>query len=269
MSERTKLSEQIEREVVATPEVAKSEATRSAGLANQIEKSRGKGKSYLMDLRIHSPASLGYISVAGIDAAPAMVRLAKVKGLDLIAVTDFYTGEFIDRVVEPANEAGLTVIPGTAIRCKLGVCDDLVLTCLFPESFRSSDIQSFLNELGVPPSTKGDRRFLVKRSFVDVLAAIEKRNGIALPSRVDKTPLRRSAIPLLVEQFGFRAFDLAYPDTAQYFKKHWPKTKFQLFCFSNANALAQVGSRMARVKLPEGGFDGLRGLVSREGLVTP
>ena len=86
----------------------------------------------------------------------------------------------------------------------------------------------------------------------------------ALPSRLDKTPHRMSAIPLLVNQYGFRAFDLAYPDSARYFKAHWPKTKFQLFCFSNAHALAQVGSRMAKVKLAEGGFAGIRSIIGRQ-----
>jgi hypothetical protein len=57
---------------------------------------------------------------------------------------------------------------------------------------------------------------------------------------------------------------LAYPDSAQYFKKNWPKTKFNLFCFSNAHALAQVGSRMAKVKLAESGFAGILPIVGRD-----
>jgi hypothetical protein len=102
--------------------------------------------------------------------------------------------------------------------------------------------------------------------FREILAEIENAGGMALPSRLDKTPHRQSAIPILVEEYGFRAFDLAYPDSARYFKKHWPKTKFNLFCFSNAHALAQVGSRMAKLKLTEGGFAGIRSVLSRQPL---
>jgi hypothetical protein len=48
------------------------------------------------------------------------------------------------------------------------------------------------------------------------------------------------------------------------FKKRWPKLKFHLFTFSDANALAQIGSRNARVKLANPGFQGIREMVARE-----
>jgi hypothetical protein len=73
-----------------------------------------------------------------------------------------------------------------------------------------------------------------------------------------------SVIPELVENYGFRAFDLAYADSSAFFKKRWPKIKFQLFTFSDANALAQIGSRNAKVKMPTPGFEGLKDLISRQ-----
>jgi hypothetical protein len=81
---------------------------------------------------------------------------------------------------------------------------------------------------------------------------------------MDKTPHRMAAIPELVETYGFRAFDLAYADSGAFFKKRWPKIRFQLFAFSDANALAQIGSRIARIKLTNPGFDGIREVVARE-----
>jgi hypothetical protein len=85
-----------------------------------------------------------------------------------------------------------------------------------------------------------------------------------LPSRMDKTPNRMAIIPTLVEKYGFRAFDLAYMDTSKFFKTRWPKVKFHLFSFSDASALAQVGSRIARVKMSNPGFEGIRAIVSRD-----
>ncbi len=87
------LSEQIEAEVVK-PVEARTTASRGT-LDQQIEKSRARPKSYVMDLRIHSPASLGYLGIEGLDTAPALVRLAQVKGINVIAVTDFYSGKFV------------------------------------------------------------------------------------------------------------------------------------------------------------------------------
>ncbi|MDC0357278.1 hypothetical protein OAO01_00550 [Oligoflexia bacterium] len=247
-------------EKVETEAVAKS----GGGLRQKVRKTRVRNKSYVMDLRIHSPASLGYLGIEGIDTAPAMVRLAKVKGLDVIAVTDFYSGEFIDRVTHAAKESPLTVIPGVVIRCSLGDCDDVVLSCLFPESFGREGIEDFLLALKIPRSRFGNKDYVVKCAFDEILKHVEKFDGAVLPSRMDKTPNRLRVIPTLVEEYGFRAFDLAYADSQKYFKERWPKKKFQLFSFSNANALAQVGSRIAKVKMPDSDFSAVRNLVARD-----
>lgn len=262
--DKRRLKQDIEIETVASAE-GDDESNGARSLSKQIEKSKSRQRSYLMDLRVHSPASIGYLSVGGIDTAPALVRLARVKGLDMIAVTDFHSAEFVDRVINAAKDTPLTVIPGVVIRCTVGVCEDAMMTCLFPESAGSQKVTEFLRSLGVPKEASGDRRFLVKTPFTQIVEIAEKFEGVLLPSRMDKTPNRKSAIPLLVNKYGFRAFDLAYPDSARYFRTAWPKIKFHLFCFSNAHALAQIGSRMAKVKMAEGGFTGIRNLVSRQG----
>ncbi|MCB0309802.1 MAG: hypothetical protein KDD42_01125 [Bdellovibrionales bacterium] len=234
-------------------------------LQEKVEKIQTKPKNYVVDLRIHSPASLGYLGIEGIDTAPALVRLAKVKGLDVIAVTDYYSGDFIDRMSEASRTSTLTVIPGVTLRCKVDVCDDLTLLALFPEDFGTQGVNSFLRTLGIPAGVAGNKNYIVERPFEEILEAIERYNGRPLPSRMDKTPSRQAVIPLLVEKYGFRAFDLAYADSVQYFKKNWPKIKFQLFSFSNANALAQVGSRIAKIKMTDPGFIGLREIIARAG----
>ena len=259
--DKVDLSSSVETEIIIAEEIP------SRSLAASIEKSTkgSKKKSYLMDLRIHSPASLGYLGIEGIDTAPALVRLAKVKGLDVIAVTDFYSAEYIDRVVEAAKNTSLIVIPGVDLRVVLKNCDDVILSCLFPEQYSAERIREFLAALKVPASAHGNRKYLVNSSFEEVLNIVDQFGAVALPSRMDKTPHRMAIIPELVDNYGFRAFDLAYADSASYFRQKWPKIKFQLFSFSNANALAQVGSRMARVKMPDPGFAGIRHLVARQG----
>jgi hypothetical protein len=257
---RTKksLSESVESETVII-EVGADET-----LGDKIEKTKVRQKSYLLDLRIHSPASLGYLALEGIDTAPALVRLARVKGLDVIAVTDFYSASSVDKIREAARGSDLTVLPGTVIRCALPGCDDVVLSCLFPEETPGVAIEHFLRQLGVPASAAGAKNYVIRQPFAQVLAAIERAGAVALPSRMDKTPHRMAAIQTLVELYGFRAFDLAYPDSARIFKSRWPKIKFRLFSFSNANALAQVGSRIAKVKMQNPGFPGIQEMIARE-----
>ena len=241
-----------------------------APLKQQVEKTievRAKGarpKSFTLDLRVHSPASLGYYGIEGIDTAPALVSLAKVKRLDVVAVTDFFSGIFIDRVVAAAQGSSVLIVPGVDIRCQLGSCDDMILTCLFPDGTTSAMISGFLSALKIPTSAAGNKDYLTTTPFDQILDAVEAMNGVVLPSRIDKTPNRLSVLSLLVEKYGFRTFDLAYGDSSVIFKQKWPKVKFQLYSFSDAYSLAQVGSRTARVKLPEMNFDRIRGLLARD-----
>ena len=202
--------------------------------------------------------------VEGLDSAPAIVRLAKVKGLDVIAITDLFSADFVDRMVSAAKDSPLTVIPGVSIRCRVGSCDDVVFACLFGESVTGERINEFLRALEVPTDAAARAMHLVKKPLPEVLSVIDSFGGVAIPSRLDKTPTQKSIIKELVETYGFRAFDLAYGDSSDYFKKTWPKVAFQLFTFSDANALAQIGSRTAKVKMALAGLEGIRELVARQ-----
>lgn len=239
-------------------------AETSTPLRDQIEKTRTRKSNYTLDLKVNSPASMGYIGVDGLDSAPAIVRLSKVKGLDVIAITDLYSGEFVDKMVKAAEGSPLTVIPGVSIRCKLGACDDVILSCLFPESTTTATINSFLAALRIPMQARGNGQFVLSQTMPEILSAIEAFHGFAIPTRIDKTPNRISVLGALVETYGFRAFDLAYGTSEEIFKKRWPKTKFQLFSFSDANALAQIGSRIARIKLAEPGFAEIKEIMARQ-----
>ena len=233
-------------------------------LAGKIEKTRVRAKSYVLDLRVKSPASRGYLGIDGLDSAPAIVRLAKVKGLDMIAITDMFSAEFVDRMVSAAKDSPLTVIPGVSIRCRVGNCNDVVMTCLFEETTTTELINSFMAAIGVPVGANAKADHLVTTPLAELLRTLDSFGGVAIPSRLDKTPNQKSVIKELVEVYGFRAFDLAYADSWEYFKKTWPKIQFHLFTFSDANALAQIGSRTARVKLTTPGFRGIREIVARQ-----
>lgn len=246
-------------------EVIEASTESSKTLSGKIEKTKTKNKNYILDLRIHSPASLGYLGIQGLDTAPALVRLAKVKGLDVIGLTDYFSGAYIDRLQEAAKNSPVTVIAGVDIRCCVGGCDDITLTVLFGEGTTTAQVEEFLKNIDVPKSASGNKDYILRTPFEKIIEYVDYNQAIAFPSRIDKTPNRMASIPVLVEQYGFRAFDIAYADTSQFFKRNWPKTKFHLFSFSDANALAQVGSRTAKVKLSTPGFVGVRELVGRVG----
>ena len=257
-----KIDKSVEKEIVCKSDNSEN-VEQEMRLSSKVEKTRTRQKSYVMDLRIHSPESLGSYGVKGLDTAPALIRVAKVKGLDVIAVTDFFSGDFIDKVKQASTNSNVTVLPGTIVRCCAGECKDVTICCLFPEDTNSAKVGEFLAAIGVPEFEFGNKSYLAKTPIEDILSTVEMFNGIAIPSRMDKTPHRLAAIPILVEKYGFRAFDLAYADSVSFFKSRWPKIKFKLLSFSSANALAQVGSRTAKVKLNNPGFEGIKELVAR------
>lgn len=228
-----------------------------------LAKPNKAGKKYLVDLRVHSPGTEGYFSVGGVDPGPAVVSLAKVKGLDVIAVTDSFNASYIDIVRQAAERTKMCVIPGVTLRCSIGACREVYLIALFPESYTGADIFTLLEELGVPREMYGRGDYCLELPFESILQAIESRGGVAIPSRIDKTPYRLLSASTLIEEYGFHAFDLVYPDNTEYFRDRWPGGEFTILTFSKANALGQIGSRVAKVRLLEPGFAGIKALVKR------
>ncbi len=248
-------------------------------LARAVQKAKAKGekflakplkqgKKYSIDLRIHSPASIGYFSTGGVDPAPALVRLAKVKGIDTIAVTDFHDASFVDLVRSLASGTPVTIIPGVDIRCQVEDCREVYLTALFPETTTAVDIERILQVLEIPQEARGRRDFCLATPLKQILETVESNGGIVIPSRVDKTPYRQLAISTLIEKFGFHAFDVVHPENTEFFRERWPEGEFTFFTFSNANALAQIGSRVAKVRMTSPGFEGIKELVRRRPVVV-
>lgn len=220
-------------------------------LSEKVEKSR-RIKPFIFDLRIHSPGMYGYKPASASETANAIVRLAIAKGIDTIAITDTFGCANIKQVMEAALNQPLNVIPATEIICSLNGCSEMSFISLFPESGGVELVRDYIIKI---------------RERVTLEAAInetEVRGGIIFPSRVDKTPPQQKMIPVLVDRFGFRAFDLAYPDSIRFFKKNWRGEKFQFLSFSNATSLAQIGSRTSKLKVLKGDYASISPFFRRE-----
>lgn len=222
-----------------------------------------EGKRYTFDLRIHSPGTMGYFSTGGVEAGSAIIRLARVKGIHIIGLTDYYNASYVDEVQNVAAQSRVILIPGLDFKCVIGSCRQAYTTALFPERIQAKDLFQVLNELKVPESAYGRRDYCIEVSFSQVVEIVEAHGGVIIPSRLDKTPYRQLAIPTLVEEFGFHAFDLVHPDHLEFFRERWPNGEFTFLSFSNANALAQIGSRIVKAKLVSPGFAGIKKLVER------
>ncbi len=253
---RKKLSEQIEK--ISKPSKKLLESS------SKIVGKKNYKKNYKIDLRVLPPSSLGPFAISGFSIAPAIIKLCKVKRLDMIGIIDRFQGEFVDKLRKFSNDYPLTIVTGLDLQVKVDKYEDIIITCFFEEEMDSAKIKEFLGLLNVAESCYGMESYPVKLPLDLILEHVEAFNGFAIPSRIDKTPNRKCAIPILVERYGFRSFEIAYQDdTKFFFKKLWPKEKFNLFSFSNANALAQVGNRIEKVKLQSPDFSGLKEFMLR------
>ncbi len=61
-----------------------------------LAKPQKAGKPFKVDLRVHSPGTAGFFSMGGVETASALIGLSKVKGLDIVGITDYYNGIAID-----------------------------------------------------------------------------------------------------------------------------------------------------------------------------
>lgn len=251
------------REAAKRNQAAQKAKQKEVKQKNFLAKPLKTGKKVTVDLRLHSPMSEGYFSTGGVDPAGAMVRLAKAKGIDMIAVTDYHSAEFVDIICEKAKDTQVAVLPGVDLRCKINTCDEVYFVALFEEGRKSEDLYRMLSKIGVPLSARGSKDYVVGKSLKEVIEVVEEEGGILIPSRIDKTPHRLNSAKTLVEEFGFHAFDMVHPENPDYFKDRWPAGEFTFFSFSNANSLGQIGSRTFSTKITSEGFKGLKELVGR------
>ena len=228
-----------------------------------LAKPFSKGKVYKIDLRLRSPESLSVQSMNSVEAAPALVRLARVKGLNSIAITDFHDWSQIDLTKKASQGTTVNVIPGMCVNCSVTTDSSITTIVLFPENYTSAEIEKCALDLNIPASAKGRSDFILKKDYSEFLKVIESHGAIAIPTRIDLTPHHLLSVSRLVEEFGMHCFDLAHVDNPQYFKDRWPNGEFTFLSFSNASSLAQVGSRLTKIKLPKAGFDGIKELVKR------
>jgi hypothetical protein len=237
--------------------------TKQINTPNFLSKPDKKWRRYNMDLRIHSPAMNSYFFSSSEDSCTALVRLAKAKGLDVITVTDLYNVNYLEALKKRAMIEGLRIIPGFEFACKLGYCDDLQFLALFPENFSSAQINSILNSLGVASGLAAKINLKINLHLEQIIQVVEGNGGVLIPTHIDKTPIRQETAKILINMFGFHAFDLLYAEDVQFFKTIWPAGEFTFFNFSNSNSLAQIGNRNSSLRMPKEGFEGLKDIVQR------
>lgn len=232
----------------------------SKNLESKVEKVSTKPKQFRLDLRIQQPSALGAISVRGIESATALVRLAKGKRLDMIAVADYNSVGFVSQLKEAAELEDVKVLPAVSLKIAE---PSMELLLLFKEDEDLSTIASLLSGWGIKDPYGKNEEAILKVPLAEIITKVETVNGSVIPSRVDRTPTGVQLINYLIEDLGFRTFDLAFAETGKKIKSKWKQHKFNFLTFSNAASLAQVGSRSTKLKLPGLSYSSIKDMAAR------
>lgn len=139
-----------------------------------------KGARYFKaDLHTHSPASRDFEDR---KATPEdFVKAALNNGLEIIALTDHNSADWVDLVRGAAKRTPLYVFPGTEVSTP--TCHILAI---FDRDAPKSKLDDFLSSVGVTTDKRGKEDALSESAEL-VLAKIEKLGGIAIAAHANST----------------------------------------------------------------------------------
>lgn len=170
------------------------------------------------DLHIHTCLS----PCGDLEMSPAnIIRIAKEKSLDMIAITDHNTMRNVKTCVEIGNREGIFVIPG----CEVNTQEEVHCLCFFPDLEAMNEFQLFLDE-NMPDIKNDPDRFGyqvavdkndvivyeehrslftgIRKEIEQVQRHVHKLGGIFAPAHIDK---QKNSV---FSQLGFIPFDLVY-----------------------------------------------------------
>ena len=203
-----------------------------------------KGKVLSLDLRIYTANPIAQYAPTDFHIPEVIARIAKAKGLNYIGVGGKRHFGLYEQVKKSAFNTSVNVYPFIEIEVKIHPQDTFLLACYFSPDSSSKDLEKYKEGISNIETANKDN---IKKTIKNLCMYVESRGGFILPIESNRTPLRKAAIPFLVEELGFRTFEVTFPEDAEkFFAAKWPEKKFNLFSFSGAESFAQIGAKWER-----------------------
>ncbi|MDA2937085.1 PHP domain-containing protein [Acidobacteria bacterium AH-259-A15] len=143
-----------------------------------LEMDKG-AKFYKADLHTHTPASKDFQDKT--ITPEEYVEAALAKGLNILAVTDHNSAEWVDAVRGAAKGTNLHVFPGVEVTTP--ICHILAI---FDPAFPKQKLDDFLSAVGVTSEKRGKHNALAEQPEV-VLQKIKEFGGIAIASHANSS----------------------------------------------------------------------------------
>ena len=222
---------------------------------------------YYYDLHLHSCLS----PCGDMDMTPNnIVNMAKLLGLDVIALTDHNTSLNCEAAIKVGEEIGVLVIPGM----ELTTAEDIHAVCLFPTLEKALAFSDYVDANRIKVRNKAHiygrqvimdendeeigelEHLLLPASFIGIAEAYGKAKefgGICYPAHIDRDSL--SILSVLGEidpACGFRTAELADVSKLDELKQQHPiLNDMHIVTCSDAHYLENMKDAQNTLELPE------------------
>lgn len=220
---------------------------------------------YRYDFHLHSCLS----PCGDNDMTPYnLVNMAKVMGLDAIALTDHNTSLNCPAAIKAGEEAGVLVLPGM----ELCVSEEAHIVCLFGEVETALEFSRYV-ETRIPdipnrPEIFGEQRIMngsdeiaglydkllltaADISVEEVHALVTSYGGICYPAHIDRDSYSViSALGTFSETWGFTAAEMTRnADKQSYIQRYPALAGLPVVCSSDAHYLEDIGCAGGEIEL--------------------
>ena len=198
-----------------------------------------------------------------------IVNMAKLSGLDIIALTDHNSCKNCPALLRVAQRAGLVAVPGM----ELCTAEEIHVVCLFPdlEAAMAFDamVETTLPPIGNRPDIFGSQTIMDENDNpvsdypvmlttgsslgVDEVAALVRQyGGAAFPAHIDRPSFSLTASLGTVPELGFCAHEISRLGDADVLTAHYPVLQGgPLLRNSDAHMLAHIQDPGPWLELPE------------------
>ncbi|MFA6309313.1 MAG: PHP domain-containing protein [Clostridia bacterium] len=211
---------------------------------------------YAVDLHIHTALS----PCSDIEMTPNnIINMAKLKGLDIIAITDHNSAQNCHAVIECSKDSDVLVVPGMEIETK----EEIHVVCLFPECKAAIEMQNFITpylpnlkniieifgeqllfDENDNVVNKEDRMLItaVNLSINEVFKKVRELGGAAIPAHVDRNSYSIiSNLGMIPNDLNVRYLELSKSCAAEDFLSDNPiLKKYKIIKSSDAHYLGDI-----------------------------
>ena len=211
-----------------------------------------------------------------------LVNMAKIMGLDVIALTDHNTCLNCPAAIKAGEEAGILVIPGM----ELCTDEEVHVVCLFPDLEKALEFSGYVRER-IPPvknrpeifgeqlimdekdNVKGCEELLLTTaanvSLDKVPELIKSFGGVAFPAHIDRSSYSViSNLGMIDEYMGFNTAEITKDaDLDEYIKRFPVLKKMSILTSSDAHYLENIGSAGGKLNAEACEIDKILSILSK------